>query len=394
VQEQGQQVGKAEDAFFQQRALLSSGLGAGLTLPIYPVSSQFANRLDGLFSWPLNDFKLGAWSRQAILHPEETDGLVKEATLFDPDIFIRRCPDRLRSRIELARPLSAMTTLRVGGPAALVCTIQTPEEARRFQDICHEMAAPAYFLGAGSNILAADEGFPGVILHVAAKDLEIQRDSVTVGAGLAFDSLIERTLAAGVTGLEFASGIPGTLGGALVGNAGCYGHEIGEFLAEAVVLRRDGTLETVGPEAFGFRYRATSLRETGDLVLQATLRLHRQDVHRAAEVRAEKLADRKAKHPVDVPSAGSWFRNLPPAPGESRRRPAGLFLEQAGAKEMSVGDARVFPGHANIIINGGSARASDVRELVRRMQAAVKEKFDLDLVEEVRYLSPTSDFTS
>ncbi len=279
-----------------------------------------------------------------------------------------------------------MTSLRVGGPAALVCSVQTPEEALRFQDICFNLGAPSYILGEGSNVLAPDEGFPGVILHVATRDLDIRGDTVRVGTGLAFDRLIQESLRDGLTGLEFASGIPGTLGGALVGNAGCYGHEIGEFLVEATVLRRDGQLETVGPEAFGFRYRATSLRETGDLVLDATLVLRRGDSTAAQAVRQEKLDDRRAKHPVDLPSAGSWFRNLPPAPGQTRRQAAGYYLEQAGAKEMREGDARVFPGHANMIVNGGSATSAQIRTLAGRMHQAVLDRFGLDLVEEVRTL--------
>jgi UDP-N-acetylmuramate dehydrogenase len=247
---------------------------------------------------------------------------------------------------------------------------------------------PFFILGGGSNVLADDRGFRGLILHVSTENLDRKGDTVRAGAGISFDGLIEHTLDMGLTGLEFASGIPGTLGGALIGNAGCYGHEIGEFLVEALLLRPDGRLETVGPEEFGFRYRETDLRETGTVVLEAVLRLQRGDVDQAANLRREKILDRRAKHPVDLPSAGSWFRNLPCAEPGGRRRAAGILLEQVGAKDMNEGDARVFAKHANMIVNAGRATSADVLKLATRMKMAVQEKFGVHLVEEVRYLEP------
>ena len=202
---------------------------------------------------------------------------------------------------------------------------------------------------------------------------------LTVGAGLAFDEMIRRSLEAGLTGLEFASGIPGTVGGALVGNAGCYGHQIGDFVREALVLRGDGTLETIGAEDFAFGYRRTRLQGGCDVVLEATLQLAHGDLDLAGRTREEKIADRRHKHPVIEPSAGSWFKNLPPGgPGE-RRRAAGVLLEEVGAKEMSVGGAAVFPRHANIIINRGGATCADVLALAERMRDAVFERFGVRL---------------
>jgi len=304
--------------------------------------------------------------------------------LFDPKKFLESCPAELRQNVVQMRPLREMTTLQVGGPAALVCSIQTSDQARQFQDICSEVQAPVFFLGSGSNVLAADQGFAGVIFHLSPTSFTIDSDTVTVGAGVDFDTLIHQTLQEGLTGLEFASGIPGTLGGALVGNAGCYGHEIGEFLDEAQILRSDGTIQRAGPEDFGFSYRSTAIRERGDLVLEATLRLSRADVAKATQVRQEKLAERKAKHPVDLACAGSWFRNLPPESPGDRRRPAGHYLELAGAKEMSEGNAKVFPGHANMIINTGGATSEQISTLADRMRKAVLDKFGLELIEEVR----------
>ena len=306
----------------------------------------------------------------------------------DARTILNSLPTDLQAQILQSVPLKTLTTLRVGGPAALVCPIRYPEQALRFQHLALNRQIPYFILGGGSNVLADDRGFGGLILQVATENLVQTGDTVRAGAGLSFDGLIEHTLKMGLTGLEFASGIPGTLGGALVGNAGCYGHEIGEFLVEALLLRPDGRLEKVGPEDFGFRYRETDLRETGTVVLEAVLRLRRGNVEQAAAQRCEKISDRRTKHPVDLPSAGSWFRNLPSAEPNGRRRAAGALLEKAGAKEMHEGDARVFAKHANMIVNAGSATSSEVLKLAARMKKAVLEKFGIDLVEEVRYLRP------
>lgn len=285
--------------------------------------------------------------------------------------------------------LRDLTSLRIGGPAALVCSIGNAEQARRFQGLAINADIPLFILGGGSNVLAADTGFQGVVLHVTAADIQQRGDVVQVGAGFGFDQLIAQTLAWGLTGLEFASGIPGTVGGALVGNAGCYGHEIGEFLVEATVLRPDGRVETVGPEAFGFRYRETDLRETGNVVLDATLKLTAGDARTALASRAEKVADRRRKHPVDLPCAGSWFRNLPPAGPGQHRQAAGRLLEEAGALDFREGDAHVFAKHANMIINAGQATSSDVLKLADRMQQTVQDMFGVTLIPEVRYLADT-----
>jgi UDP-N-acetylmuramate dehydrogenase len=308
--------------------------------------------------------------------------------MVDARTLMNSLPADLKALVMPAVPLKTLTSLQVGGPAALVCPIRNPEQARRFQGLALDNEIPFFILGGGSNVLADDRGFQGLVLHVASENLESRGDIVRVGAGYSFDGLIEKTLQLGLTGLEFASGIPGTLGGALVGNAGCYGHEIGEFLVEATLLRPDGTLETVGPGEFGFRYRETDLRETGTVVLEAVLRLAGGDVQKAAKMRREKITDRRTKHPVDLPSAGSWFRNLPPAEPGERRRAAGVLLEQAGAKDMAEGGAHVFAKHANMIVNTGGATSDDILRLAARMKEAVSQQFGVSLIEEVRYLEP------
>ncbi len=283
-------------------------------------------------------------------------------------------------------PLSSLTTFGIGGPACGVCRIRNTADAVRFQAAAREMDLPFFCLGGGSNVLASDRGFGGLLFKMEIPTCVVQEATVTVGAGVNLDELVQQTLRASLVGLEFASGIPGTFGGALVGNAGCYGHEIGELVTRALLLRPDGTLETVGPAELTFAYRDSALKTSGDLLLEATLELQRADPAAAWRTRAENLERRREKLPTDIPCAGSYFKNLPPAaPGEFRRS-AGELLDRAGAKSLRVGDAAVFAKHANIIINQGQATSAEVLALADRMKATVRRKFGLELEEEVRYL--------
>ena len=288
--------------------------------------------------------------------------------------------------VRAAYPLTDLTTFRIGGPGGLICPVTNIDDARRFLDFAENEDLPWTCLGGGSNLLADDEGYAGLVLLIRTNRFEIQGDTVHVGAGWDFDTLVAETLDHGLTGLEFASGIPGTVGGALVGNAGCYGREIGSFLLEATVLRPDGKVVTCGPEDFAFVYRNSDLKRRGDVVLDLVLQLARDDLAAAGRERQEHLDDRRRKHPTDVPCAGSYFKNLPPAAPGQWRRPAGQLLEEVGAKSMHEGGAAVFAGHANIIVNRGGATSSDVLLLADRMRAAVRTRFGEELEAEVQHL--------
>ncbi len=302
----------------------------------------------------------------------------------------QRLADRIKATglaVTPSVPLAELTTFRIGGPAGLLCPVENAESARRFLDIASTEGLPWTCLGGGSNILADDAGYDGLVLLVRARNLDVAGDTVRIGAGWDFDTLVAETLRLGLTGLEFASGIPGTVGGALVGNAGCYGREIGEFLVDATVLRTDGSVDRLGPEDFEFAYRTTALKERGDVVLDLVLKLDRGDLDAAGRERQEHLDDRRRKHPWDIPCAGSYFKNLPPAaPGEWRRA-AGRLLEESGAKTMREGNAEVFEKHANIIVNRGGATSGDVLILADRMREAVRRRFGEELEEEVRHLA-------
>ncbi len=308
--------------------------------------------------------------------PERIAAYVRELAAARPDAVSQQVP------------LRNLTTLRVGGPALGVCRVRTAADAIQFLDYARCRDVPLAILGGGSNVFAQDNGFTGLILRPEIDEFAVDGDIVTAGAGLALDAVVARTLDRGLTGLAFASGIPGTIGGAVVGNAGCFGHEIGEFLVAATLLRADGRLETVGPEACGFGYRRSELQTSADLLLAVRLRLPRADVAAARRERAERLAERRRRHPVLEPCAGSWFKNLPSAAPGGRRRAAGELLDEAGAKSLRVGDAGVFPLHANIVVNLGRATSADVRALVELMRDAVRRRFGVRLAEEVRTLGP------
>ena len=302
------------------------------------------------------------------------------------------CPADLRElRPAGACPCSDLTTLRVGGPAALVCPVRNPEQARRFQASgprrAHALLHPR-----------RRQQRPGRRPRLPGPDPARGRPTICDVRG---DTVARRRRAststtsspapwtAGLTGLEFASGIPGTLGGALVGNAGCYGHEIGEFLVEAADPAPGRPAGTRGPGGFrlplpGNRPAGNGHRGPGGRPAPAA---GRRGPGRAT-ARAKSIADRRAKHPVDLPSAGSWFRNLPPAePGRAPPGRRASCWNRPAPRTCAKGDARVFAKHANIIVNAGRATSADVLQLAARMKKAVREKFGVELVEEVRYLT-------
>ena len=298
----------------------------------------------------------------------------------------RRLAARHPGRVAVNAPLAPWTTLRIGGPAALLCRASNPGQVTEFLEFADRHALPVLVLGGGSNLLVDDRGFAGLVLHPDLTGYAREGEVVTAGAGWPLDRLVAHTLADGLTGLEFASGIPGTLGGAVAGNAGCYGREIGELVESVTLLDRDGRTRQWGRDDLGFGYRRSRLQRDDGVILAVRLRLARGDTAAAAAERAAHLADRRRKHPVRLPCAGSYFRNLPPAAPGGRRRAAGALLEAVGAKRLRCGDAGVYHKHANIIVNRGRARARDVLRLAAAMREKVRERFGVELCEEVRFV--------
>ena len=289
-------------------------------------------------------------------------------------------------------PLSRHTSFGIGGPAALLVSVGSVRELAAALNAARAAGVEPLLLGAGTNLLVSDEGFPGLAVHVELLDIHIDERSarVVAGAGVPATRLVDEAIAAGLAGLEFAAGLPGTVGGAVAGNAGCFGSSFGDLLAGATVVTRDGSVEELtDPRRFAFDYRCSSVADQGLAVAAARFRLEPGDRAALERRAAGHLASRAERHPPPgARTAGSYFKNLPPEEPGGRRRGAGELLDRAGAKGLAVGDAAVFEGHANIIVNRGGATARDVLELARRLREIVRDRFGVELEPEVRFVGP------
>ena len=309
--------------------------------------------------------------------------------------------DRLRKRLGDAmltqEPLRHHTTLRIGGPAAFYFAARNAHQMVEALKAARELDLPLFLLGGGSNLLVSDEGFRGLVLHNAIEGVEFDGAAVQVGCGMDFLELIYACRDRDLAGLEFAAGIPGSVGGALYGNAGCYGQDIGSFTIECAVASLDGNQVVTRPAAwFEFGYRDSRLKRDPWVLLSCLLQLGRGERGAIQAVIDEKLEIRRVKHPQwrVEPTAGSYFKNLPPgfqvpglphSPG-THRIAAGALLDACDCRGLRVGDAIVFAKHANIIVNAGRATAKDVLTLAETMKARVRAKFDVELEEEVMFL--------
>ena len=294
-------------------------------------------------------------------------------------------------------PLRHHTTFRIGGPADYYFAARTADQLVLALGAANELGMPVFLLGGGSNLLVSDEGFRGLVLRNAIEEIEFDGTAAQVGGGVDFLQLIYTCRDRSLSGLEFAAGIPGSVGGAIYGNAGCYGQDIGSFTVECTIVRLDGTrLETAPASWFEFSYRDSRLKRDPRVLLSCLLKFRAGDRPAIQSVIEEKLEIRRQKHPQwrIEPTAGSYFKNLPPdwqlpggklSPG-THRVAAGQLLDECGCRGLRVGDAMVFAKHANIIVNAGHATAREVLELTGIMKSRVRERFDVELEEEVMFL--------
>lgn len=298
-----------------------------------------------------------------------------------------RLPDTWEKRALKDQPLGSYTTFRIGGPASRLIELSEPEELLRLVRDMRDAGIAWRLIGQGSNLLIPDSGYRGLVLVFRSPGTSIRAEGEHIsapGGALIHDAVLKAT-DSGLSGLEFAAGIPGTVGGAIYGNAGAYGIAIGDVLESVELIDTNGNVRTVAAEELRFSYRASDLKHTGEIVLKADLKLERGD---AAESRklVEKYLDRRRRRHPDLkcrPCAGSFFKNLAPSSDAERRLAAGELLDEAGAKRMRVGDAAVFERHANIIVNLGDATCTDVLTLAENMRNAVKEKYGEHLEREV-----------
>lgn len=278
-------------------------------------------------------------------------------------------------------PMSRHTTFRVGGPADFFVTPKAKEEVRDVIRICKEAGMPYYIIGNGSNLLVSDAGYRGVIVQIYKEmnEVKVEGDLVKAQAGALLSGIAAKALGAELSGFEFASGIPGTIGGACVMNAGAYGGEMKDVLESVTVLTGEGKIIELGRNELELGYRTSVIAKKGYIVLGAVLKLERGDGEKIKTYMDELKEKRVTKQPLEYPSAGSTFK-----------RPEGYFagklIEDAGLRGFQVGGAQVSEKHCGFVINRDHATAADIMELMRQVQIRVKENSGVDLEPEVKRL--------
>ena len=284
-------------------------------------------------------------------------------------------------QVLIQEPMKNHTTFRIGGPAACFVRPQDAGQVERILHICRENEVPWFILGNGSNLLVSDRGFDGVIIQIYRNMSRIQVSGhyMTVQAGALLSAVAKQALREGLSGLEFASGIPGTVGGAVVMNAGAYGGEMKDVVESVTVLDEEGAVRKLAREELQMGYRTSLVKKKGYTVLEAVLKLNDGDPA-AISARMEELKEQRvSKQPLEYPSAGSTFK-----------RPEGYFagklIMDSGLRGFRVGGAQISEKHCGFVINTGDATAEDVVRLIRQVQDIVYEKFHVKLEPEVRFL--------
>ena len=284
--------------------------------------------------------------------------------------------------------LALYTTFRLGGPCREFFNCPNADAFRAIWPKVNDRSQSALLMGGGSNLLVADAGVDCPVVRFVDEVPDVRRDGdeVVISGGTSLDDVARVTAEWGLDGMVMCSGIPGTVGGAIAGNAGAFGEQIGDRVVALEMMDRAGNIFQRVPEELGFAYRRSAIPASGEVVLSARIRLTSGQHESLLARRREILELRAAKHPDwrTMPTAGSFFKNIEPTSKAERRQAAGWFLEQAGALKMRVGGARTFERHANIIIAEPDCRAIDVLRLSEMMAAAVEEKFGLKLEREVK----------
>ena len=277
--------------------------------------------------------------------------------------------------------MSSHTTFKIGGPADIFIK-PTISQVGQIISVCNNNSVPYTIIGNGSNLLVSDDGIEGVVIAIApdmAGQIDVFEDTVIAEAGAMLSSVASAAASASLSGMEFASGIPGSVGGAVYMNAGAYGGEIKDILVNATVLLPDGSVEKWNANRLEFGYRHSLLEDTGAICLSAEFKLNKSTEAEVRATMAELRDKRVAKQPLNYPSAGSTFK-----------RPQGYFaaalIDEAGLKGFSVGGASVSDKHAGFVVNTGGATCKDVIELMSIVTAKVKEHSGVTLSPEIKYI--------
>lgn len=283
--------------------------------------------------------------------------------------------------IHLQEPMERHTTFRVGGPADCLVELENTEQLKKIQQYLYAIEMPFMVLGNGSNLLVSDNGYEGIVLQIGNRmsDVQVQGNSVIAQAGAPLAKIARVAMEHGLTGLEFASGIPGTVGGGVVMNAGAYGGEMSQVITRVTVLNKNGELLELDNETMEFGYRNSIIKHQPFVVTEVTFELKPGDAQQIKATMEELNAKRREKQPLEYPSAGSTFK-----------RPEGYFagelIMNAGLRGKQVGGAQVSEKHCGFVINKENATATDIMQLIHEIQATVEEKYDVKLEPEVIFL--------
>lgn len=273
------------------------------------------------------------------------------------------------------------TSFKVGGPADVFFEPVDVEELKRVMRFVKESKLPYYIIGNGTNLLLGDKGIRGVVIKVGENfgNIQIDEDEVTVECGVLLSTLSKAVARQNLTGLEFASGIPGYLGGAIAMNAGAYGGEMKDVVQWVEVLDENLNIQRYTNSEMEFGYRRSIVEPRGLIVIRCALKLKKGDPEQISATMAELNQKRKTKQPLHLPSAGSTFK-----------RPEGYFagklIEDAGLRGFGIGGAQISELHCGFVVNIGDATAKDVLDLIRHVQATVYDKFQVKLETEVKIL--------
>lgn len=284
-------------------------------------------------------------------------------------------------QIKPEEPMKNHVTFRVGGPADFFVTPKNYEELSWVLKCCAKYEMPCYIMGNGSNLLVSDQGYRGVVIQLFRQlnDIQCEGNVIRAQAGALLSAVANRALEEKLTGFEFAAGIPGTLGGACVMNAGAYGGEMKDVLKSVTVLTREGERITLQKNELELGYRTSIIAKKNYIVLEAEIELEVGDAEEIKAVMDDLKERRTTKQPLEYPSAGSTFK-----------RPEGYFagklIQESGLQGFQVGGAQVSEKHCGFVINKDQATAADIAELIRQVQDRVEEKFGIRLETEVKRL--------
>lgn len=278
-------------------------------------------------------------------------------------------------------PMKKHTTFRIGGPAKLFIIPQSVEMLKDVLTYCKDNKINTFILGNGSNLLVSDKGFDGVVVQLYKNMNEITREgnSFRISSGALLSQVASKACEAGLTGFEFASGIPGTVGGAVIMNAGAYGGEMSQVITEVTVLTKELEVVVLKKEELFFGYRDSSIARMEAIVLEAVITLKEGNTQEIREVMNELATKRKEKQPLEFPSAGSTFKR-------PEGNYAGKLIMEAGFRGYSVGGAKVSDKHCGFVVNAGNATAADVMELTKKIKEKVLKDTDIELELEVKLL--------